>query len=167
MTGFGPFANITENPSWVLARQCGLEAEELEVSFGAVDKFFRELSPAKFDALLMIGVAGRSRVQRLERFGRNQIGGFPDVTGVVQTGPIDQDAPSKLRSTLWETGHLVRPGTRFSTDAGTYLCNYALFRALQRFPNNRVGFLHVPTFESMQESRQLELLHELLMRIQN
>jgi pyrrolidone-carboxylate peptidase len=165
LTGFGPFAHISENPSWILARKSGFPATELAVTFDAVETFLDSVDPESFEVLLMIGVAARSRVLRLERVGRNRIGPYPDASGSVREGEISVQGPHTLKSTLWRPDHVIKPGTRFSNHAGDYLCNYALYRALQTFPTKRVGFLHIPEFKTVKESRQAELLQDLIARI--
>ena len=85
-------------------------------------------------------------------------------------GPIEEGEPLLLPSTLWNA-HLVaelsvRPGLFASMDAGSYLCNYLSYRALRRFPQKRVGFLHVPTFERVPQDRQTEILTQVLAAVE-
>jgi hypothetical protein len=54
VTGFGPFLKHAENPSEVLARECGHPHEILEVSYATVEEFLGRLDPITFDALLML-----------------------------------------------------------------------------------------------------------------
>ena len=53
-----------------------------------------------------------------------------------------------------------------SDDAGCYVCNYAYFRALRRFPRRRVGFVHVPPVAVMPLERQRATLGEIVELVQ-
>lgn len=146
VTGFGPFGAIAENPSSQLARQSQRSFRTLEVDYAAVDQFIQELSPDSFDVLVMIGVARLASRMRLETTARNKIGLDADVRGIVLgPGPIDPVGPATttIASTMnspqndyWEP----------SDNAGEYLCNYVYYRALQKFRDKRVCFVHVPPF---------------------
>ena len=72
--------------------------------------------------------------------------------------------PRQLAATLWHEPELLGEDPRWvqSVDAGTYLCNYAFFRAVSRFPDKLVGFLHVPPFEKLPREEQTRRLTELL-----
>ena len=84
------------------------------------------------------------------------IGPVPDVRGVARPGPIDGlgDLPSTWRRPI--------PGGRPSRDAGTYLCNFALRRALLTFPRAEVGFLHVVPFSRTGYEVQLAIVRALI-----
>ena len=154
VTGFGAFGSVTDNPSAKLAESCGRPFQVLEVAYSAADEFLAGLSPDSFDRLLMLGVAsGRDRLTP-ELFARNFIGPAKDVRGYVVEGAIEEGAPLLFESTLWTpdvVSEIVAydPHTKISMDAGEYLCNYISYRALQRFPDKRVGFLHVPPVEKL------------------
>ena len=170
VTGFGPFGTVTDNPSQRLAEGCGRPFQVLEVSYDAADAFLKELSSEGFDNLLMLGVAQRREFPTPELYARNSKGETPDVRGQSTSGPIEPGQPLLLESTLW-TAHLladleVSLGLHTSLDAGNYLCNYVSYRALLRFPEKRVGFLHVPAFEQLAEERQAEILAAVLQKIE-
>ena len=170
VTGFGPFGHVAENPSGRLAEGCGRPFRVLEVAYEAVDLFLEGLNPEGFDTLLMLGVAvGRTHVTP-ELYARNWKGETADVRGVSIPGPIEETEPLLLSSTLWNA-HLVaelsvHPGVFASMDAGSYLCNYLSYRALRRFPQKRVGFLHVPPIERISLERQAETLSEILTAVE-
>lgn len=166
VTGFGSFGSVEDNPSAHLARECGRECEVLEVAYAAADAFLAGLDPARFDTLLMLGVAvSRSRMTP-ELFARNACDGTPDVRGVVHDPVIEPGAPLLIESTLWNAHLLaaleVGDDLHTSMDAGAYLCNYLSYRALRRFPTKRVGFLHVPPFERIPQARQAAVLADVL-----
>jgi pyroglutamyl-peptidase len=168
VTGFGPFLDVDENPSATLAQHCGLPFAILPVSYRAVDAWMDELDAASFDALLMIGVAAKSEKLRLETVARNEAGLKPDIDGLVLgPGPFDAAAEFQLASSLWQSAGLTMDTDSWSisTDAGNYLCNYTFFRALQRWPEKDIGFLHVPRFEAVPQHAQETALQELLVYI--
>jgi pyroglutamyl-peptidase len=161
ITGFGPFLEVTDNPSAKIAAALGRPHLVLEVSFEAVDAFLAALDPNSFDRLVMIGVArGRDKVCP-ELFGRNQIGHAKDVRGADRFGPIEQGAPLLLTGTLWSPevlGPIVdEPNISVSMNAGSYLCNYVYYRALRALPSKRIGFLHVPDAEALPLTEQIRL----------
>lgn len=165
VTGFGPFGSFEENPSERLAKSVDANAPILEVSFKGVDEFLCGLTAADFDALLLMGVAGKTDKIRIESVARNHIGSAPDVRGEIHgPGPIDPRLPGQIAATLWrypelfEENELWRP----SVNAGGYLCNYAFFRACWLFPNSRVGFLHVAPFEQLSVASQKDALCRIL-----
>lgn len=164
VTGFGAFGEFDSNPSALLAEGCGCEHRVLEVAFEAVEEFLAALDPATIDGLLMLGVAGKAEAFRVETTARNRIGTTPDVRGVVQgPGPIDPAGPPLLAATLWSTELIVDASKRApSVDAGDYLCNYAFYRALQSFPEKRIGFLHVPPVAAVPLEEQHLVVQEVI-----
>ena len=166
VTGFGPFKDVVENPSSKLAETCGAPYKVLDVAFGAVDEFIAQLDPSGFDALLMIGVAGGRDRMSPEFYGRNFVGKHPDIAGTVRFGEIDPNGPALLASTLWDPRAVadwtMTAPVRASLDAGSYLCNYITYKALERFPKQRVGFLHVPDEEKLSLEVQSQVLSEIL-----
>jgi len=169
VTGYGPFLNVTENPTTILARESGRPHQVLEVAFEAADEFLASVDPNSFDRLVMLGVAkGRPKINP-ELFARNHIGNAKDVRGNDRFGLIDPEQPLLLASTLWTAEVIAAMYPRpvaASYDAGSYLCNYLSFRALCCFPQKRVGFLHVPHHDDMPLDRQAEVIRGLLDRIE-
>jgi pyrrolidone-carboxylate peptidase len=167
VTGFGPFKNISENPSSTLASISGRPFQVLKVAYTAVDDFLAGLNPNSFDRLLMLGVAVNRDRLTPELFARNMIGKSPDMRGHASLGYIKVGAPLRLGSTLW-TPEIVStivaydPLTKISMDAGDYLCNYIGYRALERFPDKQVGFLHVPSQERVPIDQQAASLKRIL-----
>ena len=162
VTAFGPFKEVVENPSAVLAAGSGLNHVVLEVSYAAVDRFLEELAADSFELLLLTGVAmGRDRLTP-EFYGRNFNGKTPDVSGEARFGLIDETGPLLLPSTLWKP-EIVAEWTlaypvQASLNAGNYLCNYITYRALEKFPGKKIGFLHVPDPEKLPIEQQAEVL---------
>ena len=138
---------VAASPRW---RRIGVEATALvlETSYAAIA---RELEPAlrdgRFDAVLMIGVAGRAKRVRVETRALNRARTLsPDVVGRYpepRLGPgpalrASRVAATRIRPLLRRAGVACDR----SQDAGGYLCNAAYFAALaQPVP---VLFVHIP-----------------------
>jgi pyrrolidone-carboxylate peptidase len=167
VTGFGPFLQVVDNPSSLLARECRRPHELLEVSYDGVRSFLRRLNASQFDRLLLVGVCGGDDQCRLETLGRNHCGTTPDVRGHVPEVPESwEEGPSNLPSTLGGRSLPPIEGLRRSDHAGDYLCNFTLYEALRRFPDKQVGFLHVPSPDRMPLEEQLRVLEQILMAIE-
>lgn len=166
VTGFGPFGSVVDNPSAHLARGVSADAVVLEVSFAAVDRLIATLDPADFDAWLMLGFSAQASKLVIERSAANRVGLDPDVLGASRPGPVEEDGPERLKGTLWPAYLSWTPcnAWRFSDDAGSYLCNYLYYRGVHRFPDRKVGLVHVPGFGRMSDQHQIEGLRALVRR---
>lgn len=161
VTGFGAFGQFDTNPTSILAPQLGHPHAVLPVTYEAAEQFLAGMRGDEFDALLMLGVSAKATSILLETTGRNRIGKTPDASGVVAGPmPINPLGAPQINATLWTEEH--HRANETSQDAGDYLCNYLLYRALELFPNHRVGFVHVPSFAVMEEQAQLETLRQLV-----
>ena len=167
VTGFKAFQNVSDNPSAKLAESCGRPFQKLEVAYRAVDDFLGGLDPTSFDRLLMLGVAaGRDRITP-ELYARNSIGKTKDVRGYAPEGLINPNGEALLEATLWTPDAVSEivafdPHTKISMDAGRYLCNYISYCALQKFPEKRIGFLHVPAEDKVSLDIQKTSLNRIL-----
>jgi pyroglutamyl-peptidase len=159
VTGFGPFPGMSRNPSAEIARrvaaaprwrQLGVAAEALilPTTYAALADVLEPALAAAPDAVLMIGVAGRSRAVRIERQARNRASLLlPDAAGrrpqrlTLADGPAARrlgTSPARLSALLRRHG----VACRVSHDAGRYLCNAAYYQALAgAIP---VLFVHIP-----------------------
>ncbi|MBI5707491.1 MAG: hypothetical protein HZC36_10950 [Armatimonadetes bacterium] len=165
VTAYGPFEQVTENVTGLVAPLLGYPYEVIEVSYQAVDAYLDNLDPESFDVLVSLGHDPRGERVRIETVGRNTICDRADVRGSVQgPGPIDPKLPGQLAASLWQSPDLQQetPQRCASTDAGGYLCNYILFGALMRFPEKRIGFLHLPPKEKMAPEAQVAEIREIL-----
>ena len=159
VTGFGRFPGISVNPSAEIARRVaasprwrrlGIEAEALVMptAYAAIEAVLAPALAGGFDAVLMIGVAGRARHVRVERRAANRASLLsPDVERRRRTAPALAPGPSHRISRAGATAALARLRRaglpcRLSQDAGRYLCNASYFAALAApMP---VLFLHIP-----------------------
>jgi pyroglutamyl-peptidase len=166
VTGFGPFPGAPYNPTQPLVarltrlRRPAFSDVELSghifpVTYQAVD---RELPLAlkkhQPHALLMFGLAGRTGYLRIETRARNAVTMlWPDAAQTrVRKGSIADGADAHRFGP--HTAKLLRAadGTgidaRASRDAGSYLCNYLSWRAIEavdaRNGPRLAAFIHIP-----------------------
>ena len=158
VTGFGPFPTMPRNPSAALAeavaasprwRLFGIAAEMriLTTAYGTLASELDPLLGSAPDAVLMTGVAGRSRAIRVEtRATSRRSTLFPDVAGDTALWPAAAGRHERRTraGTIAALHRLQRAALpcRLSRNAGRYLCNACYFRALARpMP---VLFIHIP-----------------------
>lgn len=161
VTGFGPFGDVDQNPSWdavrLLAERRAVHAERLDVSFRRATARVRDLiAELRPDVVVNVGLAASRRALSLERVAVNLADArIPDVDG---DQPVDEPAvpgaPTALLTTLPVKAIRARlraaglPGgapVELSLSAGTYVCNAVMLAALAAAPaGTRAGFVHVP-----------------------
>lgn len=166
VTGFGPFPGAPYNPTQPLVArlmrlrrpafdEVGLSSHIFPVTYNAVD---RELPIAleqhRPDALLMFGLASRTPYLRIETRARNAVTMlWPDAAQTrSRKGSIAGGADAQRFGP--HTANLLRAakGTgidaRASRDAGSYLCNYLSWRAIEAVDANSgprlAAFVHIP-----------------------
>jgi pyroglutamyl-peptidase len=166
VTGFGPFPGAPFNPTEPLvARLMRLrrpafadvefKSHIFPVTYAAVDRQLPELiARHRPQALLMFGLAARTSHLRIETRARNAVTTtWPDAAGTrVRKGSI---AP--LSGAMNFGPHAVRLlraalatgiDARSSRDAGSYLCNYLSWRAIEATQSENgpelAAFVHVP-----------------------
>jgi pyroglutamyl-peptidase len=166
ITGFGPFPGAPYNPTMPLVKRLTelrrpafddvrLTSHIFHVTYATVDRELPQLI-AKFrpEALLMFGLAGRSAHVRVETRARNAVTTlFPDADrNRARKGSIASDADARPFGP--HTTKLLRAarGTgidaRASRDAGSYLCNYLSWRAIEAVDKDDglrlASFVHIP-----------------------
>ena len=166
VTGFSPFPGAPYNPTEPLVarllrlRRPALGDVELSghifpVTYAAVDRQLPELlAKRKPQALLMFGLASRTSYVRIETRARNAVTTiWPDAEHArVRKGSIARDAEALMFGP--HTAKLLRSalGTgidaRSSRNAGSYLCNYLSWRAIEAAVSDSgpliAAFIHVP-----------------------
>jgi pyroglutamyl-peptidase len=166
MTGFGPFPGAPFNPTQpLLARLLRLRRPALSdlelsghifpVTYKAVDRELPELlAKHRPQALLMFGLADRTAHVRIETRARNAVTTlWPDADHIkVRKGSISGGADALMFGP--HTAKLLRAavGTgvdaRASRNAGSYLCNYLSWRAIEAVESGDgprlAAFVHVP-----------------------
>jgi pyroglutamyl-peptidase len=166
VTGFGPFPGAPFNPSGSLALKLAgrrrpafadvrLLAHVFPTSYCAVDHALPQLIAEHHpDAILMFGLATRSRHVRIETQAHNTLSSFPDASGhAARASAIAPTKRSSLpirapRSALLHAARQGRIPARLSRDAGRYLCNYLYWRGLEAagHPDGPriIVFVHIP-----------------------
>lgn len=161
ITGFGPFPGAPFNPSAALAKAlarrrrpalAGIErvVHVFATTYASVDRELPKLLAQKPDVVLMFGVAGRRRQLCIETRARNAVSLlFPDASGHrPRRGVIKLHGPAALagNTPFASLAGAAGPRTRLSRDAGSYLCNYVYWRALEQVRGTRplVQFVHIP-----------------------
>jgi pyroglutamyl-peptidase len=167
VTGFEPFPGAPYNPTQPLVarltrlRRPALDDVELSghifpVTYSAVDRQLPELlKKHRPDAMLMFGLAARTSWLRIETRARNAVTMlWPDAAHTrVRKGSIADGADATNVGPHTERLLRAALGTgidaRTSNNAGSYLCNYLSWRAIEATDRDDGGphlaaFIHVP-----------------------
>jgi pyroglutamyl-peptidase len=178
IAGFGPFPGATSNPSGhlaaALARRRRPALADIEITshvfttaYAAVDRDLAKLLARNPDVVLIFGLAGRRRHICIEMRARNTRSIlFPDVDGyrparaAIERGQARSLTGNAPFHQLLNVVRRNKTPARLSRDAGTYLCNYAYWRALQRVRGKHplVQFVHIPWAMPRRGTRKLGAL---------
>ncbi|MGJ4994931.1 pyroglutamyl-peptidase I [Bradyrhizobium sp. HKCCYLS3077] len=166
ITGFGPFPGAPFNPTMPLVKRLAalrrpaldhveISSHIFHVTYSTVDRELPQLiAERRPHGLLMFGLAGRTSYLRIETRARNAVTTtFPDADravarkGVIVPGahpmPFGPHMARLLRAAR-ATGIDARP----SRDAGSYLCNYLSWRAIEATQieggPHLAAFIHIP-----------------------
>jgi pyroglutamyl-peptidase len=166
ITGFGPFPGAPYNPTMPLVARLlrlrrpafadvELSGHIFPVTYKAVDRELPQLlAQRRPHALLMFGLATRTRHLRIETRARNAVTMlWPDadhsrsrkgsIVGRADAMVFGPHTAKLLRAAL-NTGI----DARASRDAGSYLCNYLSWRAIEAAQNDNhlraAAFVHAP-----------------------
>jgi pyroglutamyl-peptidase len=171
VTGFGAFPGAPVNPTEALVSALrrapplpglGLELKLLPVVWAEAPALLRHfIAEAKPDAVVMFGLAGRSRTVRIEVLAVNRTHPTAlDAEGALAASDrLDPAGPDSLRArcdaaALRRAVAALGVPVRLSRDAGTYLCNAALWTALAATEETvPVALVHVPPAERLAEER--------------
>ena len=166
ITGFGPFPGAPFNPTMALVERLmhlrrpafddvAFASHIFHVTYATVDRELPQLlTKHRPDAMLMFGLADRTAHLRVETRARNAITTiWPDADGTrVRKGSISADDDALMFGP--HTARLLRAAlatgidARASRDAGSYLCNYLSWRAIEATQHkdgpHLAAFIHVP-----------------------
>jgi pyroglutamyl-peptidase len=166
ITGFGPFPGAPFNPTMPLVKRLtrlrrpafgnvDLIGHIFHVTYATVDRQLPALiAQLRPHALLMFGLADRTAHVRVETRARNAVTTlFPDADhSRARKGSISGGANALMFGS--HTAKLLRAavGTgidaRASRDAGSYLCNYLSWRAIEAASKDNglalAAFVHIP-----------------------
>lgn len=166
ITGFGPFPGAPFNPTGPLVERLArlrrpaladitIVPHIFATSYAAVDRELpRLISEYRPNALLMFGLAARTKSLRVETRARNALALLSDVSGlslrrnsILPGGPGALPLPAQTRPLL-AAAQNARVPIMLSRDAGRYLCNYLCWRAAEASRNHDdlrlATFVHVP-----------------------
>lgn len=165
VTGFEPFGGEKDNPTKYIAENINgrvlsngtvVEGILMPVSVKrTADMLISILEEKKPDILIMTGLSGKINDINLERVAINILDArIPDNDGNKPVDElIDKDGETAYFSTLpvrkiLEDLHLNKIPASISNSAGTYICNYGMYLALNfakkhGYPE-KTGFIHVP-----------------------
>lgn len=166
VTGFGPFPGAPFNPTGPLVERLArlrrpaladikIIPHVFPTSYAAVDRELPKLiAEHKPRALLMFGLAARTKSLRIEMRARNALALLPDVSGqslrrntILPGGPTTLALSAQMWPLLAAVRNACVPGM-LSRDAGRYLCNYLCWRAAEASGKNDgprlTVFVHVP-----------------------
>jgi pyroglutamyl-peptidase len=183
ITGFGPFPGAPFNPTGPLvARLLRLRRPLLgdvelfghifPVTYKAVDRELPELlAQRRPHALLMFGLASRTPYVRVETRARNAVTTlWPDADhALIRKGSIAGCADAMMfgphTAKLFHAARATGLDARASRDAGSYLCNYLSWRAIEATCGDGgpslAAFVHVPPLARGAESRRRDAAHRV------
>jgi pyroglutamyl-peptidase len=159
VTGFGPFPGVMRNPTAALAPRVAQKLKRSGVNAGALilptsyarglPLLARELGRLKPRAVLMLGLAAKSRFIRIEAFARLDASPTsPDAGGAMPERGAGSAMPLASTAALEPALAAMRKAglrARLSPSAGRYLCNASYAVALAALPRSvPVLFVHVP-----------------------
>lgn len=167
ITGFRPFPGAPYNPTEKLVerlirlRRPALDGVDrighvFPVTYSAVDRELPALiATHRPDALLMFGLASRTRFVRIETRARNTVTQiWPDADHARVLSRTIESGPDSIRRFGPHTLKLLRAAkhtgiaVKSSLSAGYYLCNYLSWRAIEATKMEcgprLAAFVHVP-----------------------
>jgi pyroglutamyl-peptidase len=175
LTGFGPFPGAPFNPTEPLVQELARKrfpgvgtvraaTHIFNVSYGAVDRELPALiEKERPDALIMFGLAVRTKHVRIETRARNALsrtlsdaeGCLPSTSTIVPGGPAALALRTPAQRLLVAVRSIGLP-VKISHDAGHYLCNYLCWRAAESARKGMpriTSFIHVPNLHRRQWPR--------------
>ncbi len=166
ITGFGPFPGAPYNPTMPLVERLArlrrpafddvaFSRHIFHVTYSTVDRELPELITAlRPNALLSFGLADRTAFMRIETRARNAVTTtFPDADrNRARKGSITDSADASLfgphTAKLLRAARATGVDARASRDAGSYLCNYLSWRAIEAVRTDNgphlAAFVHIP-----------------------
>jgi pyroglutamyl-peptidase len=166
ITGFGPFPGAPFNPTPPLVERLAklrrpalsdvtITTHIFDVAYATVDLELPQLlATHRPHALLMFGLAARTPWLRIETRARNAVTTiWPDRRGTrVRKGSIAGTANARAFGPhvfrLLRAARLTGIDARASRDAGSYVCNYLCWRAIEAADHQTgsrlAAFIHVP-----------------------
>jgi pyroglutamyl-peptidase len=167
LTGFGPFPGAPFNPTGPLVERLlrlrrpafgdiTISGHIFPVTYRDVDRQLPALLASfRPHALLMFGLATRTPYVRIETRARNAVTRlWPDANrAYLRKGSISDDPDALMfgphTATLLRAATATGIDARASRNAGSYLCNYLSWRAIEATCHNNgprlAAFVHIPS----------------------
>lgn len=173
VTGFSSFPGASTNPTEALVESlqampapagARLDLHVLQVSWVETPRRLRALLTAvRPEVVLMFGLHGRARSVRIETRAVNRTNRTAaDAEGALPAFPVlSEEGPAARfsrcdRASLLAAIRATGAPARLSRDAGAYLCNAALWTALEGTTDDvMVAFIHVPPSQCLDAARLL------------
>lgn len=159
VTAFGPFPGAPVNPTpAILARLTSPCAQRrlgvdlapviLATAYGALPKFAEVVERLRPEAIVHLGLAGRTKAIRVEALARNRaapyrrdaVGAAPDRVALSARHPARLFTPLAARALMHRIA--AHAPASVSTNAGDYLCNALYWQSLAS--GQPAIFIHVP-----------------------
>lgn len=163
LTGFGPFAGSTGNPSQDAVNAYAAAHPSDDLITAVLPVVFTEaatrlralIAEHRPEIVIAFGLAGGSTRVAVERVAVNLIDArIPDNSGAAPIDePSDPGGPTARFATL-PVKRIARAldeagiPAQVSLSAGSYVCNHVFYTALAAAPEARAGFIHLPWSES-------------------
>ena len=160
ITGFDPFNNETINPAYqavkILPNKIGeINITKLEIPTSFTESFKTlkmALDKQNYDFVILVGLAGGRAHISLEKVAINYMNAtIPDNDGLVVAHQQIANNKEAYFTTLpiikmLENLNQANIKAAISYTAGTFVCNYLMYKTLEYFENSqtKVGFIHVP-----------------------
>lgn len=185
VTGFGPFQNVTNNPTTVISnklpdyislqnKDLALTTFVIETSAAAAqretdqlkEKLTQQQNNGDIVVLLHLGVNYCGTHFQLERCAYNETDfRVRDEKGCKLCNEMVIDGCEPTLETRLDLGKIKRDlglkSVVISTDPGRFVCNYTYYCSLAKFrecPSVYTLFLHVPPFSVVPEDEQLRVV---------
>jgi pyrrolidone-carboxylate peptidase len=145
VTGFNNFGSINNNPSKQLVDELSKYYKDqiityvFECKYDEIDRQLPILlNKYRPGVIIMFGLANRSNVVRIEKKAKlpTRLRSFNFKKLYSSTLP-NEKIYTRLKS--------VNIATKYSTDAGSYYCNYLFYKVCTLTKTNNIhGFIHIP-----------------------
>lgn len=142
VTGFDIFAGGTINPSWEMIKNLPsslgehtLIVEKLPVVYSSIkDELESLITLNKPDLIIMFGLDENVPYPKVESYGWNHAGTYPDNDGVILNAPLFNNTDARVGYEVPYNYYDVLRwmgnndfDVRLSLDGGSYLCNAAIY----------------------------------------
>ncbi len=168
ITCFEDFSSIKENTSRIVAEKLNLPFKVLPVSFSDCDNLISE----DYDFIIQLGVAASRNIVTFERYAHN-LAHSPKQSDNLGVTPFNKEVIEGADLCLetrvaFNDLNSLQGDWEWSYSAGTYVCNSLYFKSLQRFPETKIIFIHLPYHLNQREPKEaLNKYSEIVLKTWN